>query len=773
MIYYIVSSVCIVLLLGILVGSIIHIFRKNGAVRVKAIRDFKKGQCAIVYIPAIPLYWIGLVYSGEGVLPAFFSAVNKVMSLVVLRYETSSVAKLMADNAVYTVAIYFCFALVAANAMMFTFSFLYQNAWLWIKRKRWICANPKKLLIVGDNEDNLKIYNSAKNLSKMIIDNIPDEKGFDLFSKKVLYSSTKKGAEAAKKSITEFLKKIKIDDESADLSKKSEENLVVVINTKNDEQNILYCQEIISCIKSYFGEDITKNPNKMNVYHSQIQIYVFGDPLYEDVYDELVESAKGLVRYINEYRQIAVDFINRYPLTKFMNKNQLNIAESTVNSDVDLNVLMVGFGRVNKQIFLTSVANNQFVSRVNDEVELKLVNYHIYDCKKKKNDKNLNHSLYRFKNEFLKNLGNMSDQYLPLPDFPVNDNYYNIDVNSEDFYNSVRDIVVANHNNLNYVVISFGSDMENIDLAQKLLKKKKEWGIKNLYIFVRVRSGNKNYSIFKNRYKNKCYLIGDESKCVYNINAIDDNMIVKMAKMQNKTYALESKLREKPNKTFSNKDVQDVYIDADYKWYYKKRQFERESNIYAVLSLRSKLHTMGLDYAPLSKIYLKSSVVDKAGYNGIYAKDDPIIPMEKMKIDDKEIVSYGITYKKSRRNNLAIQEHYRWNSFMISKGFVPATKDEILDAGNNGKDYSIRRHGNLTTFKGLIEYRELVANHDKVSEYSRDVIQYDYQLMDDAFWLLSHQNVCIHRRVMRREMPKKSFRIKLKGDTAKTIKIGG
>ena len=115
MIYYIVSSVCIVLLLGILVGSIIHIFRKNGAVRVKAIRDFKKGQCAIVYIPAIPLYWIGLVYSGEGVLPAFFSAVNKVMSLVALRYETSSVAKLMADNAVYTVAIYFCFALVAKD----------------------------------------------------------------------------------------------------------------------------------------------------------------------------------------------------------------------------------------------------------------------------------------------------------------------------------------------------------------------------------------------------------------------------------------------------------------------------------------------------------------------------------------------------------------------------------------------------------------------------------------------------------------------------------
>ena len=56
---------------------------------------------------------------------------------------------------------------------------------------------------------------------------------------------------------------------------------------------------------------------------------------------------------------------------------------------------------------------------------------------------------------------------------------------------------------------------------------------------------------------------------------------------------------------------------------------------------------------------------------------------------------------------------------MITKGFVPATKDAIKgekdeESGKhtNGKSYTLRRHGNLTTFDGLVEFRKMVAERD-------------------------------------------------------------
>ena len=93
---------------------------------------------------------------------------------------------------------------------------------------------------------------------------------------------------------------------------------------------------------------------------------------------------------------------------------------------------------------------------------------------------------------------------------------------------------------------------------------------------------------------------------------------------------------------------------------------------------------------------------------------------------------------------MAIHEHYRWNAFMISKGFVPATKKEIWDdKRKNGKDYTLRQHGNLTTFDGLVAFRKMLAKRDGVDERVKDVIPYDYQLMDDAFWLLTENGFCI------------------------------
>ncbi len=93
---------------------------------------------------------------------------------------------------------------------------------------------------------------------------------------------------------------------------------------------------------------------------------------------------------------------------------------------------------------------------------------------------------------------------------------------------------------------------------------------------------------------------------------------------------------------------------------------------------------------------------------------------------------------------------------MLSKGVIPADKQQILNETTvkngrtvftDGKNYNLRRHGNITTFDGLAEFRRIIAERDNLDENETDVIKYDYQLMDDAYWLLTRCGFKIVKRV--------------------------
>lgn len=128
-------------------------------------------------------------------------------------------------------------------------------------------------------------------------------------------------------------------------------------------------------------------------------VYVFGDPRFEAVYNEIVIQAHGCFQYINKYQKIAMAFIDHYPFTRFMNGEQIDYNTSLLKENVNVNVCMIGFGKTNRQIFLAFVANNQFLTSAGGELRLKPVNYYIFDKDKAENNKNLNHNYYRFRNE--------------------------------------------------------------------------------------------------------------------------------------------------------------------------------------------------------------------------------------------------------------------------------------------------------------------------------------------------------------------------------------
>lgn len=181
-------------------------------------------------------------------------------------------------------------------------------------------------------------------------------------------------------------------------------------------------------------------------------------------------------------------------------------------------------------------------------------------------------------------------------------------------------------------------------------------------------------------------------------------------------------------------------------WFITKSQLERESNLYCCLSLQSKLNLMGLRYCKVDENDLPA--LTEAEYLNIYAEDDmPDTQSYGLDVDGKKVVKYTLNFPDSKRKNLAILEHFRWNSFMISQGMIPASKEQILNEKverngklkhTNGKNYGLRRHGNLTTFDGLVTFRQMIAKRDGGDEADYDVIKYDYQLLDDAYWLLKN-----------------------------------
>ena len=163
---------------------------------------------------------------------------------------------------------------------------------------------------------------------------------------------------------------------------------------------------------------------------------------------------------------------------------------------------------------------------------------------------------------------------------------------------------------------------------------------------------------------------------------------------------------------------------------------------------------MGLDYCENGE---EGEALTEEEYMRIYAGSDlPNTEKYDLRAGGKSIVYYGIDFAESRRKTMAIHEHQRWNSFMISRGMIPASREQILSETKtnsngeveftNGKNYSLRRHGNLTTFDGLVEFRRIVAHRDQKPEEKKDVIKYDYQLLDDAYWLLTQSGYKIIRK---------------------------
>ena len=645
LIYNIFIALCFTLLTAEVVHVAVSLAVKSRAARIAYIRSFKKGKCIVIFISALPLYFMGYLYAGTGIIKATMNTFGQVVNLVVLKYSLDTIDALMQANVFYKITIYYCFVLVAVNAFMFTLSLIGQRIWLWRQSVIARFTKKDKLFILGYNVNSLNIYLSDTQCSKVIADDVTDSDCYAMYTRKVYYNSCRNFNAL-------------IDQIFASVSKRLAVH-TVIINTENDDKNISLCNAFINKIRAVEGEQSGEMYNRL-------RICVFGNPQYADIYNDIVERANGCIRYVNKFQKVAIAFIDRYPFTRFMDERHVDYSRACVKADVDINVCMIGFGNVNQQVFLTSVANNQFIVNGKQGPQLKAVKYHIFDRVSSENNKNLNHSYYRFRNECS---GVDESKYLPMPELPATEQYYHLDINDTKFYNTIHGVVSRSDKDVNFAIISFGTDLENIDMARKLIAKRREWGINNLVIFVRVKDWRKEKHLLEDE---NCFVFGDEKTDVYNIDEIVRDKIFRMAHMRNELYALEYQIT-------SGKALDlDLYLttkaQANKDWFQKKNQIERESNLYGCLSLRSKLNMIGLDYCETADC---RAALSEEEYLKRYAVGDPIEYEASSDVLDKKVVRYTLDFPDSLRKNFAVLEHYRWNSFMISKGMIPSTRQQI------------------------------------------------------------------------------------------------
>ncbi len=712
MVYTIFSVIILILLTIHLLSVLVKVFALKRQERILFVKGYKKGQFAFIFYLAVPLVILGYLYKGTPWYQSIFLSMANVVNFALLRFDFSPMQALMQSNAIYEIAVYYSFALIWFNSIMFVFSVIGQFIFESSQNFKFAINKGEKLYIFGCNDDNKIAYLNSKIKSKVIIDNLSGEDRFLLYVKNYNYYNVKVYGDK----INDVIK----------TAIKSKNKIDVIINTKCDEKNIKLCEKFISLLNNEYSEAIL---------FDKLRVFVYGNNNYESIYQEIEKTSKGIIQYVNKYRLVANDFIKKYPLSLFLNETQIDYNSATIYSDVEINFSIIGFGKTGSQLFLSSVENNQFITKIDNEITIKKVNYYLYDQNDCKCSKQLNHTYFRYVDDF--DFDNKQN-YLPLPQTPANSTFYKLNYCDAKFYDNIKESALNSKKSVNFVAVTLPNDLENIDVAKKICDKMREWGVENYYVFVRIENSKNNELVLKD---DRILIIGNEDKIVYNVDEIINDEITKMAIKRNAVYELEYLLLNSNKKSITNEEYDLAILKSKYNWYATRLPLERNSNYSAVLSLRGKLNLIGYDLSTSSEKddYLK--------FIKDYSKLDAIKYYKKSGVKSKKIVQYKTSdFKPSIRQNFAMLEHYRWSSYMIVNGFIPSTIEEILNNKTikdgkskftNGKIFNQRKHGNLTTFEGLKKYAELISERDKISYEKADVIRYDYQILDDVGWLIS------------------------------------
>lgn len=694
--------VCLIYLALLVIAAIAAFCKTGKGNKLAFFKNFKKGKFALIYIAAIPLYFIANIYNNVNWYQAIFASIRSGTELIVLRYDFTNSAALMAANPLYRAAMYICFTLVTINAVIFIFALFAARLSVSVITNKAL-RQDSVFILLGVNEKNKLIAASIRAKGITPVFAAPTNQ----IDNEELYKNKWGRIEP---------KMLKADGRLSKLTARfSNCKVNIIINKESDDENLLLTAD--------FSEQSLKVDMSAYDKGCGLYVYVFGENQNSSPFIRFEELTRGRVKYINRHNLIATVFADNHPITEQLTDKEIDYNTAVLKKGTAINVAIIGFGKTGKSIYRTSVSNDRFYREQGGaSPTVAPINYFIYDKEDSEVNKDLNHGCFRFEKE-LKDLRNKKDCYFSLPELPSKTEFIKLDIGDGRFYESLRNNLKKN--TVNRIIINCGNDMENLDMAEKLYEKTLEWGIDDkTKIYVKVRDEDISEKVI-NKYfisSGKIITYGNEKRSVYNIDKIVAEDIEKLAKARHLCYVSE---QVKGTNT-------EIKRAATEKWYGSWTRVQRESNISACLGIRSRLNLLGLDYVAESGEGEDAADV----FAERYFKDSGIVFTGK-EIFGKKEVDYSDCkfYPGTARYNLAATEHERWNAYMICEGFIPASKSEWRDIPKK-KLFEMRKHINLASLDGLFEYSKYISQAQSIPEKDADVFKYDFQLMDDVVWLL-------------------------------------
>lgn len=410
------------------------------------------------------------------------------------------------------------------------------------------------------------------------------------------------------------------------------------------------------------------------------QIFLYAEvneSIAETVQDRIAGKAKADGRNYREYITIfsknelmARAFVEENPITRYMPASFLE-KDKSMKPGTEINVFMLGFGALSKEIYKQFVINNQLAQNCNGEYKVFQLQYHIYDKFIDKSD----YCIEGLKHDIAGTSRN-AGAYFPAPEMPYNTTCVECDGFSTDRIAGICNIVMK-PNSMSYIIIDIGDVYHNIKLCKELRLHLEEY--EHYHIFIRNGSRETDCDGVTDSYGNTRDVLMHE--------IIVNETIIELAKRINQKHA-----QKDPNKKL--RTMEENWKALSY--------FHTYNNIYLANGLRLKLNLLGLDYVKDGKGTDINKITDS--YQAHFEGETDAVNIKKA---------------------LLAQEHFRWNAYHLMSGYRPMEKSLLavktqtpVEDCPDRMDYIIetnklpesKKHSCLTTFDGVGEVSEYLAN---------------------------------------------------------------
>lgn len=409
------------------------------------------------------------------------------------------------------------------------------------------------------------------------------------------------------------------------------------------------------------------------------------------------------VSCFNRYETMARSLMAEYPITKYIPRDFYN-DNFTVKDDKQINVVFVGFGKVNYQLFRMFAVQYQFASQSGDKLAIKPVNYYVIDS----SGRALNNELFSYiQYEYDRAFGAAD---FPKPDNACNIQLMNCDINSLE----ARKLFVrlTEKNSFTYFAVSLSDDLRDASYAQTILRMFPEND--NFRILVRARGQNseKLESDKDERviyFGNESVIYSHEGLLYDEISEYARRLNLLYEKIDSRTPAWLAKIKELPAERRDGALSESVR-KAEHRAYMRARWEERpyieqDSNICHSLNMPFKIYMLGFGLA---------KGAPESGHRAATPEDFRRIYANRGR--DCGYADTSCFFGTQPANVMAFVEHARWTAMYMLHGYRQMKKSmmhvkeekegDIVKRSVPHKNVALKLHACITSYYGL---RELIA----------------------------------------------------------------